>query len=69
MPRAQEVKLGRRILKPGLHMALMDVSSIANMFLTLSQAVLIHVNTLINPNLLFFWGGGDTPPPVFPPPS
>ena len=34
-------------LKPGLHIVVMVVSTIANMFLTLFQAVLIHVNTLI----------------------
>ena len=30
------------ILKPGLHIAVMVVSTVANMFLTLLQAVLIH---------------------------
>ena len=34
-------------LKPGLHIVVMVVSTIANMFLTLFQAVLIHVDTLI----------------------
>ena len=34
-------------LKPGLHIVVMVVSTVANMFLTLFQAVLIHVNTLI----------------------
>ena len=34
-------------LKPGLHIVVMIVSTVANMFLTLFQAVLIHVNTLI----------------------
>ena len=33
--------------KPGLHIVVMVVSTVANMFLTLFQAVLIHVNTLI----------------------
>ena len=33
-------------LKPGLHMVIMVVSTVANMFLTLFQAVLIHMNTL-----------------------
>ena len=32
---------------PGLHMFAMIVSTIANMFPTLFQAILIHVNTLI----------------------
>ena len=35
-------------LKPGLHIVVMVVSIVANMFLTLSQAVLIQVNTLIS---------------------
>ena len=34
-------------LKPGLHIVVMVVSTVANMFLTLFQAVLIHVNTSI----------------------
>ena len=34
-------------LKPGLHIVVMVVNTVANMFLTLFQAVLIHVNTLI----------------------
>ena len=34
-------------LKPGLHIVVMVVRTFANMFPTLSQAVLIHVNTLI----------------------
>ena len=34
-------------LKPGLHIVVMVVSTVANMFLTLFQAVLIHVDTLI----------------------
>ena len=33
--------------KPGLHIVVMVVSTIANMFLTLFQAVLTHANTLI----------------------
>ena len=32
-------------LKPSLHIVVMDVSTVANMFLILFQAVLIHVNT------------------------
>ena len=32
---------------PGLHIVAMIVSTVANMFPTLSQAILIHVNTLI----------------------
>ena len=35
------------MVKPGLHIVVMVVSTVANMFLTLFQAVLIHVNTLI----------------------
>ena len=35
------------IVKPGLHIAVTVVSTVANMFLTLFQAVLIDVNTLI----------------------
>ena len=35
------------VFKPGLHIAVMVVSTVANMFLTLFQAVLVHVNTLI----------------------
>ena len=31
----------------GLHIGVMVVSTVANMFLTVFQAVLIHVNTLI----------------------
>ena len=34
-------------LKPGLHIVVMVVSTVANMFLTLFQTVLIYVNTLI----------------------
>ena len=34
-------------IKPCLHIVLMVVSTVANTFLTLFQAVLIHVNTLI----------------------
>ena len=34
-------------VKPGLHIVVMVVSTIADMFLTLFQVVLIHVNTLI----------------------
>ena len=34
-------------LKPGLHIVLMVVSTVVNIFLTLFQAVLIHVDTLI----------------------
>ena len=34
-------------VKSGLHMVVMVVSIVANMFLTVFQAVLIHVNTLI----------------------
>ena len=34
-------------VKLGLHIVVMVVSTIANMFLTLFQAVLIHINTLI----------------------
>ena len=34
-------------LNLGLHIVVMVVSTVANMFLTLFQAVLIHVNTLI----------------------
>ena len=34
-------------LKRGLHIVVMVVITVANMFLTLFQAVLIHVNTLI----------------------
>ena len=34
-------------IKPGFHIVVMVVSIVANMFLTLFQAVLIHVNTLI----------------------
>ena len=34
-------------LKPGLHIVVMVVSTVANMFLTLFQAVLIHVDTSI----------------------
>ena len=32
---------------PGLHIVVMVVSNVANTFLTLSQAILTHVNTLI----------------------
>ena len=35
------------LLKPGLHKVVMVVSTVASMFLTLSQAIMIHVNTLI----------------------
>ena len=35
------------VLKPRLHIVVMIVSTVLNMFLTLFQAVLIHVNTLI----------------------
>ena len=34
-------------LKPGFHIDVMVVSTVANLFLTLSQAILIQVNTLI----------------------
>ena len=34
-------------LKPGLHIVVMVVSTVANIFLTLFRSVLIHVNTLI----------------------
>ena len=34
-------------LNPGVHIAVMAASTVANMFLTLFQAVLIHVDTLI----------------------
>ena len=34
-------------VKPGLHIVVMVVSTVANMFRILFQAVLIHVNTLI----------------------
>ena len=34
-------------LNPGLHIVVMVVNTVVNMFLTLFQAVLIHVNTLI----------------------
>ena len=33
--------------KPGVHIVVMVVSTLANMFVTQFQAVLIHVNTLI----------------------
>ena len=39
--------MGIKRVKPGLHMVVTVVSTVANMFLTLFQAVLIHVNTLI----------------------
>ena len=35
------------LIKPGLQIVVIVVSTVANMFLTLFQAVLIHVNTLI----------------------
>ena len=38
-------------LKPSLHIVVMVVSTVANMFLTLFQAVLIHVNTSCIANL------------------
>ena len=34
-------------LKPGLHIVVMVASTVADIFLTLFQAVLIHVNSLI----------------------
>ena len=34
-------------IKPGLHIVVIVASTVANMFLTVFQAVLIHVNTLI----------------------
>ena len=34
-------------IKPDLHIVVMAVSTVSNMFLTLFQAVLVHVNTLI----------------------
>ena len=34
-------------IKPGLHIVIMVVSTVASMFLTLFQAVSMHVNTLI----------------------
>ena len=37
--------------KPGLHIVVMVVCTVANMFLTLFQAVLIHVKTLITTSL------------------
>ena len=43
----KSVQFGTDTLKPGLHIVAMVVSTVANMFLTLFQAVLIHVNTLI----------------------
>ena len=36
-----------KVVKPGLHIVVMVVSTVSNTFLTLFQAVLIHVNTLI----------------------
>ena len=45
--RKHVLRLLRPSIKPGLHIAVMVVSSVANMFLALFQAVLIHVNTLI----------------------
>ena len=44
VPRVQTTAL---ILKPGLHIVVIVVSTVANMFLTLFQAVLIHVNISI----------------------
>ena len=35
------------VIKPALHSVVMVLSTVANMFLTPSQAILIHVKTLI----------------------
>ena len=45
MPTFQFERVYSSPLKPGLHIVVIVVSTVANMFLTLFQAVLIHVNT------------------------
>ena len=44
------------VIKPGLHIVVMAVSTVANMFLTLVQAVLIQVNTLAKVKLTHIIG-------------
>ena len=41
------LSMSSQTIKPGLHIVVMVVSTVANMFLTLFQAVLVNVNTLI----------------------
>ena len=42
-----QAPLHNRTVGPGFRIVVMIVSTVANMFPTLSQAILIHVNTLI----------------------